>query len=361
MFQIMLPHTMMTNLIKHNFCICSILRVGELMTKENDIELDKIFNDAIEENKDNIVLVSDILSQDDLLEKKILNEIFDDSNESETVSEDNALYSYVNQVSKIQLLTKEEELELGRRYFEENDLAARNKLIESNLRLVMKNAMRFKGRGIDMLDLIQEGNVGLIKAADKFDYRKGYRFTTYATWWVLQGIRQLVLQGKSNQISVPVYIQRKQRTIQSFIDDFVNKNKYEPSIKEISDGTGFSQRVVKNIMSTPSCSLTLDAKVNSDSDETFADFAVDIDDLSTENIIERDFIQNSINECVEKLLSEREKYVVRLYYGFGGNEKCSLQEIGDRLNLTRERVRQIKVEALNKLYDLADIDLENLL
>ena len=359
MFQLKISSSIIEQI--NNFSFYNIIRVGGLMIRDNDIELDKIFNEAIEENKDNIVLVSDILSQDDLLEKKIINEITESENIGEGYSGDNALYSYVNQVSKIKLLTKEEELELGRRYLEENDINARNKLIESNLRLVMKNAMRFKGRGIDLLDLIQEGNTGLVKAADKFDYRKGYRFTTYATWWVLQGIRQMVLQGKSNMITVPVYIQRKQKTIQTFVEDFFDKNKREPNIKEISAGTGFSQRVVKNIMATPSCALTLDARVNSDSDDTFADFAVDVDELSTENIIERDFIQSSINECIDKILSDREKYVVKLYYGFGGNEKCSLQEIGDRLNLTRERVRQIKAEALAKLNELTDVDLENLL
>lgn len=345
----------------NNICQRNYIQVGGWMINNENLGLEEIFNDAIEKNKDDIVLVSDILSQDDVLEKKIINEISENEDIKDSYTGDNALYSYVNQVSKIKLLTKEEELELGRKYFEEKDINARNKLIEANLRLVMKNAMRFKGRGIDMLDLIQEGNVGLTKAADKFDYRKGYRFTTYATWWVLQGIRQMVIQGKSNMISVPGYIQRKQKTIETFTNNFVDEYKREPTLKEISEATGFSERVIKNILSAPSAVLTLDARVNNDTDDTFADFAVDVDALSTENIVEREFIQNSINECIDKMLSEREKYVVKLYYGFGGNEKCSLQEIGDRLNLTRERVRQIKSEALQKLNELTDVDLEQLI
>lgn len=337
------------------------IQVGGWMINNENLELEEIFNVAIEKNKDDIVLVSDILSQDDVLEKKIINEISENEDIKDNYTGDNALYSYVNQVSKIKLLTKEEELELGRKYFEEKDINARNKLIEANLRLVMKNAMRFKGRGIDMLDLIQEGNVGLTKAADKFDYRKGYRFTTYATWWVLQGIRQVVMQGKSNMILVPGYIQRKQKKIETFVNNFVDEYKREPTLKEISEATDFSERVVKNLLNAPSAVLTLDARVNTDTDDTFADFAVDVDALSTENIVEREFIQNSVNECIDKMLSEREKYVVKLYYGFGGNEKCSLQEIGNRLNLTRERVRQIKSEALQKLNELTGVDLEQLI
>ena len=324
-------------------------------------EINKIFDEALEKNQNDIVVVSDLLSKDDELEKAIIDETESSFKEVETeLNADNSLYYYMRQISKHNLLTKEEELELGRRYFENHDMAARNKLIESNLRLVMKNAMKYKGRGVDLFDLIQEGNIGLVKAANKFDYRKGYRFTTYANWWVLQGIRHLVMQGKADVIAVPAYIKRKYKTIQTYIDKFNAENKRNPTNEEIAEATGFSARNIKKILSTPSCSLTLDSSIGDSSEDTFSDLAVDVDDISTENQIEQQFVQTSVNEVIDKFLDERESFVVKLYYGFGGNEKCSLQEIGNRLNITRERVRQIRNAALEKLNKEADINLNEL-
>ena len=323
-------------------------------------EMEEILDEALAEKKD-MAVIADGLSKNEEYEHEIIRELKDETDDEEVkINSDNTLYYYMRQVAKIPLLSKEEELELGKKYLKFHDITARNKLIESNLRLVMKSAMKYKGRGVDILDLIQEGNEGLIKAAERFDYRKGYRFTTYASWWVLQGIRHMVMEGK-DVIDVPAYIKRKLKTIQSASEEFYSKNKRSPSLEEISEITGFSVRVVKGILSTPTCALTLDASVGDGSEETFSDFAVDKDEISTENQIEKQFIQNSVGDCVDALLDNREKFIVKLYYGFGGNEKCSLQEIGDKLGITRERVRQIKKDALKKLKDKADINLDELM
>lgn len=242
-------------------------------------------------------------------------------------------------------LTKEEEIDLARRYTEFHDLEAKKKLINANLRLVIYNAQRFTGRGVAMEDLVQEGNEGLCIAAEKFDYKKEYRFSTYATWWILQRIRKAIV-AKDGIIKVPPHIKYKAKTLEDIERKYKEEHNGEiPSKEELSKLSGFPMRTINTIFSIPSCSLILNATASDDSDATIEDIITYKDDYSVEEYTELNYIRGEILKHF-KNLTKREKVVVYDYYYAGD----SLQQIANKIGVTsRERVRQIRNDALKKL------------
>lgn len=239
---------------------------------------------------------------------------------------------YLKNVGKNALLSEKQEIDATKKVFE-GDLNAKNLLIQSNLRLVINVAKGYINLGLPFEDLIQEGNIGLIKAADKYDYRKGTRFSTYAHWWIRQAITR-ALSDKKQLIRLPVYLLSKQKVIKESFKDFVKNFNKEPTPLEISKKTGISVEVVSLLMGNISF-------IQGESDQ-----------LETHESLIDVVFKHSLTKAIEDAmisLNSREKRVIILRYGLNGHNRHTLEEVGKLFHLTRERIRQVEEEALKKL------------
>jgi len=261
--------------------------------------------------------------------------------------------SYLVEISKIPLLTKEEEYELAKKMREgtpEEKAKARKKLIESNLRLVVSIAKKYIGQGLLFLDLIQEGNLGLIKAAEKFDYKKGWRFSTYATWWIRQAITR-ALADQSRTIRVPVHMVENINKLKKTTRQLMQKLGREPTDEEIAKEMGISVKKVEDFKRVAQVPISLETPVGDDEDTRLADFVEDKSILSPEE----ETIKNCSNEELLELLKflpERERDIIKLRFGLGGEVPHTLEEVGAKFNVTRERIRQIESKAIRRLKQL---------
>jgi len=253
---------------------------------------------------------------------------------------------YLKEIGRISLLSSEEEMDLSVR-IANGDEAAKNVLAESNLRLVVSIAKRYVGRGLLFLDLIQEGNIGLMKAVEKFDYGKGYKFSTYATWWIRQAITR-ALADQARTIRVPVHMVEtinKMARVQRQMTLELNR---EPSDEELAEKMGISVEKVREVMKISQDPVSLDTPIGEEDDSHLGDFIKDERSMSPEEYATNEILKEEIQNVL-MTLQEREREVLELRFGLVDGTSHTLEEVGKKFNVTRERIRQIEAKALRKL------------
>ncbi len=263
-----------------------------------------------------------------------------------------ALQLFLNEAGRYKLLTAEEEVELAKR-IERGDKQAKDLMINSNLRLVVSIAKRYQGHGLSLLDLIQEGIIGLIRAVEKFDYRKGFKFSTYATWWIRQAVQRGVA-NKSRTIRIPVHIVEREQKIARAERELVVKLGRQPTDQELAKQAKLPLKQVREVKSAARAVTSLDKPIGENDSGSFGDlFAAD--QVHTDEEVEISLRQETLRKALDEL-PERERSVLELRYGLvGDGEPMSLEAIGRTLGLTRERVRQIEAGALETLSMLREV------
>jgi len=264
----------------------------------------------------------------------------------ETGTED-AVRLYLKSIGRVALLTKEDEVRLAKRV-EQNDMMAKNQLIEANLRLVVSIAKRYTGRGLTLLDLIQEGNLGLIRAVEKFDWRRGFKFSTYATWWIRQAITR-ALADQSRTIRIPVHMVERMNRVSRTQRSLSQTLGREPSVEELANAVEMSASQVEDILKLGQEPVSLEAPVGGDDgDARLGDFIEDNgEDRPLEVVADR--LRDVDLQQALKSLPWRERRVLELRYGLAGAGPMTLEDIGSQVGVTRERVRQIESRTLSKL------------
>lgn len=253
---------------------------------------------------------------------------------------------YLKDIRQSKLLTPEQEIELALR-IEKNDMSARSKMIESNLRLVVKIAKRYVGRGLQFMDLIEEGNVGLIKAVERFKASKGCRFSTYATWWIRQSIER-ALTNQVRTIRLPVHVSDDIDRLVRVSENLTRKMRRQPTEDEIALETGFSTAYIQRLVSIRRKVLSIDQAIDLDGDFTLQDKIEDPNVEDSASSLDGKRIRRYLRNKLSSLTS-REKEILALRFGLESDEPMTLEKIGAIFGVTRERIRQIQVEALGKL------------
>ena len=262
-----------------------------------------------------------------------------------------SLQLFLKDIGKVDLLTAAQEVELAKR-IERGDHSAKQEMVEANLRLVVSIAKKYRNQGLPFLDLIQEGTIGLVRAAEKFDYRKGFKFSTYATWWIRQAIAR-ALADKARTIRIPVHVVEKLNKIGRAERKLVTELGREPTPEEIAEVTGIDPEEVDSIKRSAQAPVSLEKPVGDEEESEFGQF---IADEKAESPFDRaaDLLtKEALKEALENL-SYRERRVLELRYGLGGEHPRTLDEVGRTFNVTRERIRQIENQSLKKLQSLGE-------
>lgn len=269
-----------------------------------------------------------------------------------SVNSDDSVKIYLRQIGKIPLLSSEEEVELAKRIQENKDEFAKDVLVNANLRLVVSIAKKYIGRGLSFLDLIQEGNVGLIKAAGRFDYKKGYKFSTYATWWIQQSITRAIAD-KARIIRLPIHMIDSIGKIRRATIDLTTELGHSPTKQEIAYRLGLPVAKLTSIIKSAQSTVSMDTPATSDDDSSkIADFIVDNSTITPDGKVSHDNLLENIRKILNQL-SQKERDVLILRYGLDNNGvKKTLDEIGSQYGVSRERIRQIENRAISKLKKL---------
>ena len=263
----------------------------------------------------------------------------------ETVSE--SLKIYLREIGQIPLLTEEEEKELGRKSAAGNE-SARRRLEEGNLRLVVSIAKHYTGRGVQLMDLIQEGSIGLMRAAEKYDYKKENRFSTYASWWIKEAMQRAIDQ-QSREIRVPVHVAENMKKVQKAARDLQQELGRDATPKEIAEKMGDrTEEDVRNILTYLQNPVSLETPIGENGEDSLGDLVEDQSEATPEEAMDILVRKEEVDELLETL-NDRERRVIRLRYGLEGSRSHTLEEIGEMLGVTRERVRQIEARAMEKL------------
>lgn len=259
---------------------------------------------------------------------------------------DNSIKIYMREMGQFSMLSADEEIKLANR-ITEGDQSAKNELVEANLRLVVSLARHYQGCGLSYQDLIQEGNIGLIKAAEKFDVSKGFRFSTYASWWIKQALSRAIAD-QSRTIRIPVHMTENINKFKKTERELLSQLNREPKIKEIADAMGISEKQAKEIQSYIVEPTSLDIQVGDDDDTTIGSFIEDTHFVNPESAYIKESNGDIVNTVLDTL-NDREANILRLRFGIGGKKAMTLEEVGKEYGLTRERIRQIEAKALRKL------------
>lgn len=324
---------------------------GELAAKlgeANADQIDEVFN-ALENNGIDVLKddIEDIEPDAEDLEEVENIDIEDiDVDNLEGVSIDDPVRMYLREIGKIPLLTYDQELDLAKKVLK-GDEAAKQKLAESNLRLVVSIAKKYVGRGMLFLDLIQEGNMGLIKAVEKFDYTKGYKFSTYATWWIRQAITRAIAD-QARTIRIPVHMVETINRLIRTSRQLLQQNGREPTPEEIAKEMDVSVERVLEIQKIAQDPVSLETPIGEEDDSHLGDFIQDEDSPSPQDAASYTMLREQLDE-VMSTLTPREAKVLRLRFGLDDGKARTLEEVGKEFQVTRERIRQIEAKALRKL------------
>jgi RNA polymerase primary sigma factor len=299
----------------------------------------EVYNATLDGNSDEVSLENE---EDWLIQS---------DDESQTIHTD-ALSSWLRNVSDHSILSREEEIVLAKR-IEAGDESAREELIQANLRLVVSVAVKYQGHNVPLEDLIQEGNIGLMTAVNKFDYRRGFKFSTYAIWWIKQGIMR-TLDNCSRSIRLPSYIVAKVNKFESTYFHLSQGLHRAPTIAELAEALDLPSEQVEEILALNTDTVPLELPLSDEKDATtlgelVEDAFANPESGSILELIEEDLV----NELLSKLKS-REREVIKMRYGLGGSEAKTLREIGEKMNVTRERIRQLETEAIARLQRMYD-------
>jgi len=264
----------------------------------------------------------------------------------EGISIDDPVRMYLKEIGKVPLLTAEEEIEIAKQ-LEAGDESAKQKLAEANLRLVVSIAKRYVGRGMLFLDLIQEGNLGLIKAVEKFDYRKGFKFSTYATWWIRQAITRAIAD-QARTIRIPVHMVETINKLIRISRQLLQEYGREPTPEEIAKEMGISEAKVREIIKIAQEPVSLETPIGEEEDSHLGDFIPDEDAPAPAEAASFALMKEQLMDVLDTL-TPREEKVLRLRFGLDDGHQRTLEEVGKEFNVTRERIRQIEAKALRKL------------
>ena len=296
-----------------------------------------IIDDFSSEALDGIPLEVDLPKETDAAETVAIND---------NAAMDDPVKVYLKEIGRVPLLTPEEEIELAIR-IADNDEKAKKRLAEANLRLVVSIAKRYVGRGMQFLDLIQEGNLGLIKAVDKFDYTKGFKFSTYATWWIRQAITRAIAD-QARTIRIPVHMVETINKVKKANSQLLHQNGREPTADEISEFLEMPVDKVREILRVAQEPVSLETPIGEEEDSHLGDFIPDDDAPAPDSMATYAMLKKQLTEVLDTL-TPREEKVVRLRFGLDDGKTRTLEDVGKEFNVTRERIRQIEAKALRKL------------
>jgi len=321
-------------------------------------QMEQIYN-YLEQNNIDVIpeVIDETALNDDLLMLDDVDDDFMKNGEEEDIDLDaidllegigteDPVRMYLKEIGTVPLLSAEEELRLAKRKAE-GDMSAKERLIEANLRLVVSIAKRYTGRGMSFLDLVQEGNLGLIKGVEKFDYTKGYKLSTYATWWIRQSVTR-ALADQARTIRVPVHMVETINKMSKMQRKLTLELGYEPSVAELSAALDMSEDKVMEIMQIAREPASLETPIGEEDDSNLGDFVADGNVVTPEGNVESVMLREHIDALLGDL-KERERQVIVLRFGLEDGHPRTLEEVGKEFNVTRERIRQIEAKALRKL------------
>ena len=313
--------------------------------EEKNIDVVPVIDDAALAD-DSLLLDDDDVDMDDSFMKDSDDIELDAVDLLEGIGTEDPVRMYLKEIGTVPLLTTEEELTLAKRKAE-GDEYAKERLIEANLRLVVSIAKRYTGRGMSFLDLVQEGNLGLIKGVEKFDYTKGYKLSTYATWWIRQSVTR-ALADQARTIRVPVHMVETINKMSKRQRKLTLELGYEPSVAELADALEMSEDKVMEIMQIAREPASLETPIGEEDDSNLGDFVADSNAVTPEGNVENVMLREHIDALLGDL-KDRERQVIVMRFGLEDGHPRTLEEVGKSFNVTRERIRQIEAKALRKL------------
>ena len=320
-------------------------------------QMDEIYNYLEHSNIDVVPVIDDAMLADDSMLLDDLDDDYRDDKDGEDndldaidllegIGTEDPVRMYLKEIGTVPLLSADEELRLAKRKAE-GDESAKERLIEANLRLVVSIAKRYTGRGMSFLDLVQEGNLGLIKGVEKFDYTKGYKLSTYATWWIRQSVTR-ALADQARTIRVPVHMVETINKMSKMQRKLTLELGYEPSVTELAEALEMSEDKVMEIMQIAREPASLETPIGEEDDSNLGDFVADSNAVTPEGNVESVMLREHIDALLGDL-KERERQVIVLRFGLEDGHPRTLEEVGKEFNVTRERIRQIEAKALRKL------------